>query len=100
MNLDKLQEETARLRLEVERCRSNWERFLRRALLLFAYLVIVSLALIYVLSASSSVVLTVIVAFLLWETGEGVKLQLELRSAINALQSWKQTINLANQEIE
>lgn len=100
MNLDKLQEETARLRLEVERRQLSWESFLRRFFLSVLYQILVLLILIFLFSASINIVLTLIVAFLLWEVGSGAKIWLELKAARKSLQSWKQIINSAEQTVE
>jgi hypothetical protein len=100
MNLEKLQEETAQLRLEVERRQSNWESFLRRFLLSILYQTLVLLVLIFLLFASLNIVLTIAVAFLLWEVGMGAKLWLELKAARQSLQNWKQVINSAEQTVD
>lgn len=100
MNLDKLQEETARLRLEVERRQSNWESFLRRFLLSLLYQILVLLILIFLFSASLDIILTLVVAFLSWEVGGGVWNWLELKTARKSLQNWKQVVNSAGQAAE
>ncbi len=100
MNLDKLQEETAHLRLEVERRQLNWESFLRRFLLSILYQILILLILILLFSASLNIILTIAVAFLLWEVGNGAKIWWELKAARKSLQSWKQVINSAEQTVE
>lgn len=97
MNPDKLQDETARLRLEVERRQLNWEVFLRRFPLSIVYLILVLSILVFLFSASLNIILIVTAAFLLWEIGNGVKILLELKEARKVLLSWKQIIESAKQ---
>ena len=100
MDLDKLQEESAHLRLEVERRQSNWESFLRRFFISVLYQILVLLVLIFLFSASLNIILTLAAAFLLWEVGSGAKIWWELKSARKSLQNWKQVINSAEQTVE
>ena len=100
MDLDKLQAETARLRLEVERRQVNWEGFLRRFFLAFLYQILVLLVLIFLFSASLNIIATVAAAFLLWEVGNGAKIWLELKQSRKSLQNWKQIINSAEERAE
>jgi predicted MFS family arabinose efflux permease len=100
MNLEKLQDETARLQLEVERRQSNWETFLRRFFVAVIYQTLVLLILIFFFFASLKIILTIAVAFLLWEVGNGATLWLEVKAARKSLQNWKQVINSAEQTAE
>jgi hypothetical protein len=97
MNLNKLQEETRHLRLEVERHHLNWESFLRRFVLSLLYLISLLLFLVFLFSASLNIVLTVAIAFLLWEIGNGAKIWLELKTARTSLQNWKQIVDSTKQ---
>ena len=100
MDAEKLEPETRRLQLEIERLRANWESFLRRAFLFLFYQALVCFVLAYVFSVQSYTIVFVAIAALIWKAGEGFKIQRDLKKAKNSLYDWRETIDLANQVSE
>jgi hypothetical protein len=100
MDAEKLQEETKRLHLEIEKLRAEWDSFLRQASLFLFYQTLIWLILIYFFEARINLALFVIIAGFVWKAGEGVKIQLDLRKTKNSLLVWQQTISLAQQVSE
>ena len=100
MNLEKLESETARLSLEVEKLRADWENFLRRGFLFLAYQILFALFVIYFYPDSYKIVVLLVFSSFLWELVDGVGNRLRLRAAKKTLQSWTATVNLAKQNVE
>ncbi len=100
MNLEKLEFETSRLSLEVEKKQLNLENVLRRGFLLFAYQILFALVIIYFSPESYKVVVLIVSWTFLWELVASVKNWFQLREAKKILQSWTDTVSLANQNVE
>ncbi len=100
MNLEKLESETARLLLNVEKSQTKWQNFLRRGILFLAYQMLIALVLIWLSWESRNVIILILVSFILWELGEGTKNWLELKKAERLFESWQATVNLVNQNVE
>ena len=100
MDLEKLESETSRLSLEVERLRIKWQDTLRRGFLFLAYQILFGLVLIYIYPESYKIVILIVFSSFLWELVDNFINWFRLKEAQKMLQAWKDTVNLANQQVE
>lgn len=100
MDLEKLESETSRLLLEVEKLRTKSQDSLRRGFLFLAYQILFGLVLIYIYPESYKIIILIVFSSFLWELVDNLINWFRLKEAQKMLQSWKDTVNLANQQVE